>query len=278
MSYASSRTFASEPQRSALPPVPLRVSTAYDSTSVGLADLAAALGAEVLDDSRFADARFPVRRLAQGDVLYRAGDEFDAIYAVRCGFFKTQCVDEAGTEQVLSFPMRGEVIGLDGIAPGRYTADAIALDTSEVVVISFGRIARLSRDEPHLEQLLYRLLSRELVRTHGVMRLLGSLSADARIASFLLDLSERFGRLGFSRSSFVLRMTRQEIGSYLGVQLETVSRTLSSLSAAGLIGVDGRTIRLLNLAGLRRLLEAQDEAPRRVRSLQRVAAVQRVAA
>ena len=197
---------------------------------------------------------------------------------MRCGFFKTQCVDEAGTEQVLSFPMRGEVIGLDGIAPGRYTADAIALDTSEVVVISFGRIARLSRDEPHLEQLLYRLLSSELVRTHGVMRLLGSLSADARIASFLLDLSERFGRLGFSRSSFVLRMTRQEIGSYLGVQLETVSRTLSSLSAAGLIGVDGRTITLLNPTGLRRLLEAQDEAPRRVRSLQRVAAVQRVAA
>lgn len=272
MSTVSSRTFTPEPQRPVLPPVPLRVSAVHDSTSVGLAELAAALGAEVLDDSRFADARFPVRRLAQGDVLYRAGDEFDAIYALRCGFFKTTCVDEAGTEQVLSFPMRGDVIGLDGIAPGRYSADAVALDTSEVVVMSFGRIARLGRDEPHLEQLLYRLLSSELVRTHGVMRLLGSLSADARIASFLLDLSERFGRLGFSRSSFVLRMTRQEIGSYLGVQLETVSRTLSSLSAAGLIAVAGRTITLLSPTGLRRVLEAPDEAPRRVRSLQRAAA------
>jgi CRP/FNR family transcriptional regulator len=248
------------------------VPAVHDSTSVGLAALAATLGAGVLDESRFADVKFPLRRLAQGDVLYRAGDEFDTIYAVRCGFFKTQCVDEAGTEQVLSFPMRGEVIGLDGIAPGRYTADAIALDTSEVVVISFARIARLSRDEPRLEQLLFRLLSSELVRTHSVMRLLGSLSADARIATFLLDLSERFGRLGFSRSSFVLRMTRQEIGSYLGVQLETVSRTLSSLSAAGLIAVDGRTIRLLNLAGLQRLLGAQDEVPRRVRCVQRAAA------
>jgi CRP/FNR family transcriptional regulator, anaerobic regulatory protein len=272
MTYASSRNLVSEMPRAAQPPVQLRVAVVHDSTSVGLADLAAILGVVVPDDSRFADVRFPVRRLAQGDVLYRAGDEFDAIYAVRCGFFKTQCVDEAGTEQVLSFPMRGEVIGLDGIAPGRYTADAVALETSEVVVIAFSRIARLSRDEPRLAQVLYRLLSGELVRTHGLMRLLGSLSADARIASFLLDLSERFGRLGFSRASFVLRMTRQEIGSYLGVQLETVSRTLSSLSAAGLIGVDGRTIRLLNLAGLRRLLEAQDQAPRRVRSLQRVAA------
>ena len=273
MTYASTLNFVSEIPRAVQPPIQLRASAMHDSTSVGLADLAAGLGVVALDESRFADVRFPIRRLAPGETLYRAGDEFDAIYAVRCGFFKTQCVDEAGTEQVLSFPTRGEVIGLDGIAPRRYTADAIALETSEVAVISFGRIARLSRDEPHLEQLLYRLLSGELVRTQCVMRLLGSLSADARIATFLLDLSERFGRLGFSRSSFVLRMTRQEIGSYLGVQLETVSRTLSSLSAAGLIAVDGKTIRLLNLAGLRRLLEAQDEAPpRRVRGVQRVAA------
>jgi CRP/FNR family transcriptional regulator len=255
MLRTSSRSFADEIQ----PPVQLSPSSVPGPALVGFAELAAILGAGVLEASRFADVRFPVRRLSQGDVLYRAGDGFDAIYAVRCGFFKTQCVDEGGTEQVLSFPMRGEVLGLDGIAPGQYSVDAIALETSEVVVLSFRRIASLSRDEPHLEQLLYRLLSRELGRTHAVMHLLGSLGADARVASFLLDLSERLGRLGFSRSCFVLRMTRYEIGSYLGVQLETVSRTLSSLAAAGLIAVDGRTIELRNLAGLRRLLESQEQ-------------------
>jgi len=241
--------------------------------SIGLLDLVAALGDKLAQDPRLADVRFPVRRVKPGERLYRAGDRFEAIYLVRCGFFKTLRVDEAGSEQVLAFPMSGDVVGLDGVDSGRYTADLIALDTGHAAVVSFSRIAQLGREHPGVERVLYRLFSRELVRQHGMICLLSTLSADSRVATFLLDLSERLGRLGCSRTSFVLRMTRQEIGSYLGMQLETVSRTLSALSAAGLIAVDGKSIELLDMKGLRRLLDPQEEpAARPVRVLRRAAA------
>jgi CRP/FNR family transcriptional regulator len=251
-----------------------RVSSPPDWTSIGLADLAASLGeASFTPDPRFAEVRFPVRRLNAGQILHRAGETFDAICAVRCGFFKTVRTDEAGTEQVLSFPMGGDVIGLDGVDLGRYTADVIALDTSHVTVVSFARIAQLGRQHAGVERLLYRLFSRELVREHTMMCLLGTLTADARVATFLLDLSERFARLGCSRSAFVLRMTRQDVGSYLGIKLETVSRTLSALCAAGLIHVDGKTITLRDMAGLRRIIEPEDDAVMRpIRRIRRAAA------
>ena len=219
-----------------------------------LADLACALGLEVADPD-LAGITFPVRRLKAGDTLVRAGDHFDSIYVIRSGFFKTVRIDEAGNEMVLALPMGGDAIGLDGFDPGRYTADVIALDASHVAVIPFARLAQLAREHPCLERVLYRLFSRELVREHGMIWLLGTLDAESRLATFLLDLSERFGRLGYSRTSFELRMTRQEIGSYLGIKLETVSRTLSGLAAAGLISVDRRTVTLNDIPGLRRILE-----------------------
>jgi CRP/FNR family transcriptional regulator len=156
--------------------------------------------------------------------------------------------------------MGGDVIGLDGVDQGRYTVDVMALDTSHVAMVSFARIAQLGRQHASIERLLYRLFSRELVREHTMMCLLGTLSADARVATFLLDLSERFARLGCSRSVFNLRMTRQDIGNYLGIQLETVSRTLSGFCAAGLIHVDGKTISLRDPPGLRRIIEPEDDA------------------
>jgi CRP/FNR family transcriptional regulator len=212
-------------------------------------------------------------------MLHRAGDKFDSIYAVRCGFFKTVCVDEAGTEQVLSFPMGGEFIGLDGVGQGRYTTDVLALDAGQVAVISFERLAQLGRQDATLERLVYRLFSRELVREHTMMCVLSVLTADARVATFLLDLSERFARLGCSRSAFLLRMTRQDIGSYLGIQLETVSRTLSAFCAAGLIEVDSRAIALHDMPGLRRIATAQHDAPARpMRGGARRAAAQRLPA
>jgi CRP/FNR family transcriptional regulator len=227
-----------------------------------LADLACALGPEVADPD-LAGITFPVRRLKAGDTLVRAGDRFDSIYVIRSGFFKTVRIDAAGNEMVLALPMGGDAIGLAGFDPGRYTADVIALDASQVAVIPFARLAQLAREHPCLERVLYRLFSRELGREHGMMWLLGTLDAEARLATFLLDLSERFGRLGYSRTSFELRMTRQEIGSYLGIKLETVSRTLSGLAAAGLIGVDRRTVTLHDIPGLRRILEPRDASPQR---------------
>jgi CRP/FNR family transcriptional regulator len=247
--------------------------TPADRTSIDLASLVAGLGGTLPPDSRFEGVRFPLRSLHAGQVLHRAGDSFESIHAVRCGFFKTVCVDVAGTEQVLSFPMGGDLVGLDGVGQGRYATDVIALDTSQVAVISFERLAQLGRRHPPLERLIYRLFSRELVREHTMMCVLGVLTADARVATFMLDLSERFSRLGCSRSAFVLRMTRQDIGSYLGIQLETVSRTLSAFCAAGLIGVDGKAITLRDIPGLRHIATAEhDEAAVPARSVRRAAA------
>jgi CRP/FNR family transcriptional regulator len=223
--------------------------------TMNLSELAALLGVPIPADSGFPDIDFPVRRIKAGEYLHRAGDAFDAVHAVRSGFLKTVCVDRSGAEQVLALPMGGDVVGLDGIDPGRYPADVVALDESHVAAISFVRLARLGREHAGLERLTYRIFSRELMQYQSMIRLRGTLGAEPRLAAFLLDLSARLGRLGYSRTSFVLRATRAAIGSYLGVKLETVSRALSGFAAAGLIEVDRRTVTLRDLEGLRRIVE-----------------------
>jgi CRP/FNR family transcriptional regulator len=155
----------------------------------------------------------------------------------------------------LGLPIAGAVIGLDGVDSGHYLADVVALDISSVAVIPFGQLAHLAREHACVERLLYSLFSRELVHKHAMFWLLGTLSAEARLASFLLELSERYGRLGYSRTTFALRTTRQEIGSYLGLKLETVSRTLSAFAAGGLLEIDRRDVKLLDLEGLRRIVD-----------------------
>lgn len=180
---------------------------------------------------------------------------------VRSGFLKSVSVDRTAEEQVLAFPMGGDVIGLDGLDTERYASDVVALDASHVAVVSFARIARLGHEYPCIERLLYAAFSRELMRERNMIWLLGTLRAEARLATFLLDLSERFGRLGYSRASFALRMSREEIGSYLGIKLETVSRAFSAFAAAGLMAVDRKEVTLRDLAGLHRVVrpEARSE-------------------
>lgn len=232
------------------------------STSISLSALAALVDMTLPADARLERVTFPVRRLKRGDMLHRAGDCFDAIYVVRSGFLKTVSIDAGGAEQVIAFPMAGEAIGLDGFDSGYYGLDLVALDMTTVVVLSFARLSELGRELPCIERLLCTVFSRELARTRRMARLLGSLSAEARVASFLLDLSERFGRLGYSRTSFELRMTRHEIGSYLGMKLETVSRTFSALAAAGLIRVNGKAIELRDSAALRCLVTPESDEAR----------------
>lgn len=224
-------------------------------TTVTLADLAALLAIPLQVPPSVGYITFPVRRIKPGDTLHRAGDKFSSIHVVRSGCFKSVSVDAGGTEAVLGFPMGGDVVGLDGFDSGRYAADVVALDMSTVAVVPFERLTQLAREHPCIEHLLYSLFSRELTHSQGMFWLLGKLSADARIATFLLELAERFGRLGYSRTSFTLRMTRQEIGSFLGLKLETVSRTLSAFAAMHLIEVDRRAVTLCDIAGLRRILE-----------------------
>lgn len=199
---------------------------------------------------------FARRRLKRGDTLFKAGDPFNALYAIRSGFLKTAVLNADGREQVTGFQMGGELLGLDGIGSGRYNGNAVALEDSEVCVLPFALIEELGREIPAIQRNLHSVLSREIVRDHGVMMLLGSMSAEERLGAFLLNLSRRFTARGYSAFDFHLRMTREEIGSYLGLKLETVSRLFSRFQADGLIEVRQKHVRILDVPGLQAMLES----------------------
>ena len=205
------------------------------------------------DDKRWYDnLKFTRRRLKRGDVLYHMGDRFESIYALRSGFFKTQILLEDGRDHVTSFRMNGELLGFDGIATQTYSCDAIALEDSEVCIIPYARLMNLATKVQSLGMELNRMLSREIVREQQLMALLGTMQADERVVTFLLNLSKRFKERHYSASCFVLRMTREEIGSYLGLKLETVSRVLGRLQAAKLIQVEhSKQITLLDMNKLK---------------------------
>jgi CRP/FNR family transcriptional regulator len=194
------------------------------------------------------------RRIRRGESLYRAGDAFASLYAVRSGFFKTTQTLEDGREQVTGFHMAGEIMGMDGIGPEKHPCNAVALEDSQVCVIPYSRLESLGREVVGLQHQFHKVMSRELVREHGVMLLLGTMRAEERLAAFLLNLSQRFLARGFSQSEFHLRMTREEIGSYLGLKLETVSRAFSRFQEEKLISVQQKFIRFLDLAGLKRAM------------------------
>jgi CRP/FNR family transcriptional regulator len=201
------------------------------------------------------------RTYRRGDYLYRSGAKFASLYAIRTGFFKTQVLHEDGREQVTGFQMPGEIIGLDAISTDIHSCDAVALEDSEICELPFDRLEELSRQMPTLQRHLHKIMSREIVRDQGIMLLLGSMRAEERLAAFLLNLSQRFAARGYSATAFRLRMTRQEIGSYLGLKLETVSRTLSSFQDIKLIAVHNKSIELLDLPHLRRLVGQELGAP-----------------
>ncbi|MGN2390144.1 fumarate/nitrate reduction transcriptional regulator Fnr [Pelomicrobium sp. G1] len=190
------------------------------------------------------------RRVKRGEHLYRAGEGFDALFAVRSGFFKTYLLSEDGREQVTGFHMMGEVMGLDAISSDRHPCSAVALEDSETCEVPFSELETLSREMPSLQRHLHKMMSREIVRDQGVMLLLGSMKAEERLAAFLVNLSQRFQARGYSPSAFNLRMTREEIGSYLGLKLETVSRLFSKFQQERLIRVHNKAIQILDPAGL----------------------------
>jgi CRP/FNR family transcriptional regulator, anaerobic regulatory protein len=198
------------------------------------------------------------RRIKRGERLFSAGDEFRCLYAVRTGFFKTSVADGEGREQVTGFFMSGELLGMDGLARDRHEGNAIALEDSDVCAMPYALIEETGRDVPSLQRRLHSVLAREIVRDHGIMLLLGSMSAEERLATFLINLSRRFLRRGYSGSRFALRMTRDEIGSYLGLKLETVSRLFSAFHKDGLIEVQQKLICILDIKGLERVLAPGD--------------------
>jgi CRP/FNR family transcriptional regulator len=189
-------------------------------------------------------------RIAKREKLYRIGDRFRGFFTIRLGSFKTETLTDGGHGQVVGFHLPGELLGTDGPATNHHECEATALEDSEVCMIAIEQLETVGHSLPALEHSLQRLMSREIAHNHQEMMLLGTLGAGERLATFLLTLSRRYAERGFSGSEFVLRLRRDEIGSLLGLALETVSRLFSRFERAGLIEVEKKHVRLLNRAGL----------------------------
>jgi CRP/FNR family transcriptional regulator len=230
------------------------------AASLSLNELAALLRIGLDGAGIDQNVSFTLRRVQQGVALYRAGDPFGPIYAIRSGTFKNVLLDANGSYQVLGFPMASDVLGLDGIEAQRYRTEAVALEDSEVAIIPFPRLAHLGGKAGELQQFVYRLLSRQLKREHMQMWLLGSLGAESRVAAFLLILGESYARLGYSGTRFNLRMTRLDLGSFLGLTQETVSRALSRFDEAGLIRIHQKDVQILDVEGLHQIVANSSEA------------------
>ena len=223
-------------------------------SNCNLRELCLPCGLTGQDVARVDELVYTRRRVKRGESLYRAGDRFSSIYALRSGFFKSCVILEDGRDQVTGFYMPGEILGMDGIGSEVHNLNTVALEDSEVCVIPFSRLEEVSSTMPGLQRQVHKVMSREIVRDQGVMMLLGSMRAEERVAVFLLNLSQRFVARGYSPSEFHLRMTREEIGSYLGLKLETVSRIFSRFQEEGLVGVQQKHIRILDVAGLKQVM------------------------
>lgn len=188
-----------------------------------------------------------------GQRIHMIGQPFEMLYIVNSGFLKTVLIDELGTEQILSFPMKSDLLGVDGIYSKYYSSETVALSACDLILVPFKKLLGLIRTHPELESAMFGVLSQELIREQSIISMLGSLSAEGRVARFLVSLSDRFAKMGYSNRVFNLRMTRHEIGNYIGLTLETVSRTLSALHDAGLIHVNQKTIEIKDIQALRQL-------------------------
>ncbi|AJG19994.1 fumarate/nitrate reduction transcriptional regulator Fnr [Cupriavidus basilensis] len=193
-------------------------------------------------------------RVRKGETLYRLGDPLTAVYAIRFGTLKTHLTMEDGRSQITGFHLPGEVVGLDGLGEMQHASDATALEDTEVCMVRFGDLQTLSNVLPSLQHQFMRLMSKEISQDQVMLITLGSMRAEERLAAFLINLSERLSARGYSASEFVLRMSREEIGSYLGLKLETVSRLFSRFAEAGLIQIRQRHVKLVDMAGIKQIV------------------------
>ena len=198
------------------------------------------------------------RNLARGEALYRSGDPLEWLFEVHSGMFKTHIASAEGRVQVAGFQLSGEWLGLDGIDTGRHAVEAVALEYAQVYAIHYAGLCLLLKEVAALQRQFHRILGREIVRNHTMMMMLGGMCAGPRVATFLLDMMQRLQARGYSSSSLILRMTRDEIGSYLGLTLETVSRIFSRLACDGVLEVKCRQVDLLDVPALRRLARGAD--------------------
>lgn len=210
--------------------------------------LASELDGKHLD--KFEQYRGTIRILESGQHLFRNGEKFHALYAVRSGMVKASITAEDGMEQVTGFYLPGEILGMDGIENNQYHTTAVALETCSICVLPFRRLTATDSELPGLQNRLWNLASREIAASQDLLMYMGRKDAEARIAGFLLSLSQRFKRIGYSATSFHLPMSRHDIGNYLGMTLETVSRVLTRFEKAGIISKEKRNITILDSTAL----------------------------
>lgn len=198
------------------------------------------------------DRRRPISR---GKPLFRQGEPFETVFAVRSGAIKTCITLPDGAEQITGFYLPGEIVGLDGIAQQRHASTALALESTAVCALPFDQLETLAGQKPALQHHLFRLLSEEIHSDQQLLLLLGKRSAEARLAAFLLSLSSRYKRRRLSENRFCLPMSRTDIGNHLGLAIETVSRLFSRLQQNGVLEVDGKDIAIRDRATLCQLAE-----------------------
>lgn len=182
------------------------------------------------------------RPMHTGDHLYRSGDPFKALFAVRSGSIKSYLIDDEGVEQVTGFYLPGEVLGFDGIANSVHSCNTVALETSSLCEMPYERLEELTLSIPGLQHHFFQLMGKQIETDHQMMLTLSKKNAEGRIATLLQSLSRRYGRRNLSRNAMRLPMSRMDIGNFLGLTIETVSRTFSRLNKEGTISVDGREI------------------------------------
>lgn len=197
------------------------------------------------------------RPLQKGDYLYRSGDPFQSVFAVRSGTIKAINITNDGQEQVTGFYLPGEIVGLDGLAEDNHTNSAIALETAAVCEIPFSNLEELSLKIPTLQRHFFQLMSREITSDQKLITMLSKNSADERVAALLLSISTRNHRRHLSATDFRLPMSRSDIGNYLGLTIETVSRVLSRFQKNDLLSVDKKDITILDMDGLRAIANAE---------------------
>lgn len=193
------------------------------------------------------------RKVPRDGNLYRMSDPFTKLYAIRVGHFKTYQINSAGEQQITGFQMPGELLGMDAIVTGRHHCGAIALEDSEVCEIPFAQLESLFGDIPALLRHFHRLMSQEITRQQNAMLLLGGMRAEQRLAVFLVNLGARYAARGYSSTNFQLRMMREDIGNYLGLTIESISRLLSRFKRSGFLKVSNREIEVLDPLRLKEL-------------------------
>jgi CRP/FNR family transcriptional regulator len=223
-------------------------------SNCNLRELCMPIGLDQADMQKLDEVVATRRQVKQGELLFRVGEEFKSLFAIRTGFFKTSVATPEGLEQVMGFQMAGEIIGLDGIVTDQYTCNAVALEDADVCVMTFSNVEELSREFPVLQRHVHKVMSREIVRENSMMMMIGNMRSEERLAVFLLNLVQRLHARGFSQSEIVLRMSREDIASYLGMKLETVSRAFTKLSDEGVIEVRQRYVGILDLQALKKIV------------------------